>query len=128
MPAFYIVLQEKIPGVGGIGLEARGLSKNSDKLEMLAKQAHVVPLMSFFSADQGEMSEFLEDSGAGVKLPEEKWFPAEEGLKTIAALLKSLADARADADSGLSAELRQFQDVLLAARSRNIRWHLGIDY
>ncbi len=128
MPAFYIVPQEKIPGADAIGLEGRALSKHTDKLEVLATQAGVISLMNLFSAGEEEMAGFLVEGGADVNLPEEKWFPAEEGLKTIAALLKALADAPSIEGPVLSAELRQFQQVLEVAESRKVRWHLGIDY
>ncbi len=42
MPAFYIMLQEKIPGVDATGIEGRALCKHSDELEALARQAGVV--------------------------------------------------------------------------------------
>ena len=70
MPAFYIVLQEKIPGADAIGLEGRALSKHTDKLEVLAKQAGVISLMSLFSAGEEEMAGFLVEGGADVNLPE----------------------------------------------------------
>jgi hypothetical protein len=96
MPAFYIVLQEKIPGVDAAGLENFALSKHSVKLETLAKQADVTPLLNFFSADPEEMAGLLGEHSAGVKIPvqipEEKWFSPEEGLQTIGALLQSLAN------------------------------------
>jgi hypothetical protein len=128
MPAFYICLQEKIPGVDAAGLEGRALSKHSEKLEGLAKQAGVISLMHLFSASEEEMAGFLEEGGSVVNPPEEKWFSAEEGLKTIAALLKALAGARSIEEPALYAELTEFQQVLEVARSRNVRWHLGIDY
>jgi hypothetical protein len=128
MPAFYICLQEKIPGVDATGLEGRALSKHSEKLEVLAKQAGVISLMNLFSASEEEMAGFLEEGGSDVNPPEEKWFSAEEGLKTIAALLKALAGAPSIEGPALSAELTEFQHVLEVARSRNVRWHLGIDY
>jgi hypothetical protein len=128
MPAFYIVLQENIPAVDAIGLDNWALSKHSQKLETLAKQAGVAPLMNFFSADPEEMAGFLEEHGAGVNIPEEKWFPADEGLNTIAALLTALAESPSAESSTLAKELREFQRVLEAAQSRNVRWHLGIDY
>ena len=128
MPAFYIILQEKIRGVDATGLEGRALSKYSEKLEALARRAGVTSLMNLFSASEEEMTGFLEDHGSDVKLPEEKWFTAEEGLKTITALLGALADAPSNENSALAAELAQFRQVLQAAQSRNIRWHLGIDY
>jgi hypothetical protein len=130
MPAFYIVLQESIPGVDAIGLEGRALSKYSTRLEALAKQAGVRSLFDFFSANPKELAGFLEDhpEKETVTIPEERWFLAEEGLKTISALLKSLVEVPPAATSKVAKELKQFQHVLEVARSRHIRWHLGIDY
>jgi hypothetical protein len=128
MPAFYIMLQEKIPGVDATGIEGRALCKHSDELEALARQAGVVSLMNFFSVSGEEMNEFLEDHGNEVSLPEERWFTAAEGLKTVTALRAALANVPSRENSALAAELATFQQVLQAAQSRNIRWHLGIDY
>jgi hypothetical protein len=41
--------------------------------------------MNFFSAGEEETVAFLEDHDATVNPPEEIWFSAEEGLKTITA-------------------------------------------
>jgi hypothetical protein len=131
MPAFYIVLQQKISGVDATGLEGRALSKFSDKLEALAEQAGAKPLLSFFSATAADVMGLLDDDEAGkprIPIPEEQWFQAEEGLKTIAALLQSLADTPQPEGSRLTAELTEFQRVLQTAQARNIRWHLAIDY
>jgi hypothetical protein len=70
---------------------------------------------------------FLEDHDATVNPPAEKWFSAEEGLNTITALLRALAAVPSSGYAAITAELRQLQDVLRAAQSRNVRWHLGID-
>ncbi|HET6178270.1 MAG TPA: hypothetical protein VFE61_15150 [Candidatus Sulfotelmatobacter sp.] len=128
MPAYYIVLQQKIPGVDDIGLEGRALSKHNQKLEALAQEGGVTPLAHFFSVDPEEAAGLLGDHASEVDIPEETWFPAEDGLKTIAALLKTLVGAPPVERSALVGELKQFQQVLEAARSRDIRWHLGIDY
>lgn len=126
MPAFYIVLQEEIPGVDAIGLEGRALSKHSQELEALAKQTGVTPLMSFFSADPSELTGLLEEA-EGIDVPPLAWFEAEDGLKTIAALLRALESSQSSESSVLTGELAMFQRVLEAARSKNIRWHLAID-
>jgi hypothetical protein len=132
MPAFYIVLQEKIPGVDAAGLDNFALSKHTEKLETLAKQAGVTPLLHFFSPDPEEMAGLLGEHSAAVKIPvqipEEKWFSPEDGLQTIGVLLQSLANTLSAEGPTLEVELKEFQRVLQAARSRNIRWHLAIDY
>jgi len=131
MPAFYIVLQEKIPGVDSIGLEGRALSKHNLRLEALAKQAGVTPLVNFFSASENELAALLEDHlipDEALSKAKELWFSPEEGLRTIEELLRILAQQPSAENSALGAELMEFQRVLQAAQSRNIRWHLAIDY
>jgi hypothetical protein len=126
MPAFYIVLEEKTPGVDPVGLEGRALSKHSTELDALAKRAGVKPLLSFFSVEKDEAAEFLDAAAMaqlGIEIPDKQWFSAEDGLATISALLAAVA-----ADSAITRELREFQQVLEAARDRRIRWHLAIDY
>jgi hypothetical protein len=127
MPAFYIVLQKKISGFDGTALEGRALSKHSAQIDTLAKKAGVSPLINFFSADADEIADLVEEPNPAARIPNEKWFSADEGLKTIAALLKSLK-AKSAENSALMRELNEFQRVLEAAESRNIRWHLAIDY
>lgn len=130
MPAFYIVLQEKIPGADGIGLEGRALSKYNAKLEELAQHLGVRSLMSFFSTDEREVRELLGDEGAeklGSAIPNEEWFSAELGLTTISALLNALAMEPSPENSKLIKELNRFQRALEAAQLKKIRWHLAID-
>ena len=128
MPAVYIVLREQIPGVHANALEGRALSKYSSQLADLATKAGVRPLMSFFSADPDEMAGLLGEDAGEVTIPDETWFPAEDGLKTIAALLITLEKAPAPENAALITELSEFERVLEAARSHGVTWHLAIDY
>jgi hypothetical protein len=129
MPAFYIVLQESIPGVEVTGLGGRALSKYSRRLDALAKEAGVPPLLSFFSAEPEEVAGLLSDGrGKEVSIPEEHWFPARDGLKTVTALLASLSKLPPAESFALAKELEEFRQVLNTALSQNVRWHLGIDY
>jgi hypothetical protein len=129
MPAFYIVLEEKIPGVDAVGLEGRALSKHSDSLQALANEAGVTPLTSFFSVDKSEVEGLLGDAlGAGIEIPDKPWFPAAEGLRTISALLTAVGSRNTPESEKLMNELKEFKNVLDAAQARNVGWHLGIDY
>jgi hypothetical protein len=131
VPAFYIVLQEKIPGVDAVGLEGRALSKHNAKMETLAKTAGVTPLINFFSASETELVALFEDHlipEYAVSRAKEKWFPAEEGLRTIETLLEGLAWQSAPENPALIRELTEFQRVLQSAHAKTVRWHLGIDY
>jgi hypothetical protein len=130
LPAFYIVLQEKIPGVDSIGLEGRALCKHIDSLQAIVNQTGVKPLTSFLSFDKSEVEGLLGDTPekAGIEIPDKQYFPAADGLHTIAALLAAVAAQKTPDQEKLTNELREFKDVLSAAQARNVGWHLGIDY
>lgn len=130
MPALYIVLQQKIAGVDS-NIDNHALSKHSRQLESFAIEAGVKPLMSFFSVSPEEAADLLGNRGVAevdVQIPEEKWFEAEEGLKTLEALLRCLATTPSPENGVLAVELSAFQELLKIARSQHIRWHLAIDY
>lgn len=128
MPAFYIVLEEKIPGVDAVGLEGRALSRHSDSLQALANEAGVKPLTSFFSIDKSEVEGLLGEAVGEIEIPDKQWFPAAEGVRTILALLNAVGAQKPPDTEKLMNELQEFKNVLDAAHARNIRWHLGIDY
>src|SRR5437870_2557681 len=110
MPAFYIVLQQKIAGTD-FAIDNHALSKHIHQLDALANEAGVKTLMSFFSISPEEAADLLESPGAAepiVQIPEEKWFEAEEGLKTIESLLRSLRDSSSAENLALAAELGDF--------------------
>jgi hypothetical protein len=126
--SFYIVLQEKIPGVDGAQLEGRSLSRHSSELDVIAKQEGVMPLSSFFSAAREDVAGLLDGELPDSEIPKEQWFAAEDGLKTISALLRALKIETSPGNSTLVEELADFRKVLEAAQRRKVRWHLGTDY
>lgn len=130
MAAFYIVLQEEIPGVDAIGLEGRALCKHNARIEALAKGADTKPLGNFFSVSRDELLGLMDGDPTreSTKAAEETWFPAEEGLRTVDTLLKALAEQSAPENPTLVKELMEFHGVLESAKTQNVRWHLGIEY
>jgi hypothetical protein len=129
MPAFCIVLQEEIPGVDAVGLEGRALSKHNAKIEALAKAAGAKPLINFFSVGRDERLGLMDGHPIpeSMKAAEERWFSAEEGLRTIEILLEGLVGQSAPENPALVRELTEFQRILQSARAKMVRWHLGID-
>jgi hypothetical protein len=132
MPSYYIVLERTIPNFD-VYVNGNMLAKESDTLERLAKKSGVTPLLSFFSIDSEEVTSLVGDEGEtieklGGKAPKEQWFSAEDGLRTVRALVDSSQRTQSTAGEGLIAELREFERVLVAAHGHGIGWHLGIDY
>jgi len=128
MPSLYIVLEKKIPNID-IYVNGNFLS-NSKELEKLAKKSGVPSLISFFSTSPEEIADLMEkdvESLKGSPTYTEKWFAAEDGLRTVNALLENLGGFKGDRDK-VEAELQEFVRVLQLAQSNDIRWHLAIDY
>ena len=123
--ALYVVLEKEIPGLDTM-INGKTLSKAGERLAEVASQAGVRPLMEFFSMDPGDASGFLEGEGMGdIEIPPEQWFLAEEGLRTVRALL-----AEVERDPTLKSareDLAEFERVLDAAQKAGVRWHLAVD-
>src|SRR5947208_3470498 len=123
--ALYIALEKKIQDVDTI-IDGKMLSKAEKHLAKAAKRAGVRPLMEFFSVSADEAADLLGDDVAGIDIPAAQWFSAEEGLRTVDALL-----AEADASTRLRAakdDLLGCQRVLREAQKHGVRWHLAIDF
>ena len=123
--ALHIVLEKEIPGVDTI-IDGKMLSRAEKHLAGAAKRLGVRPLMEFFSVNPEEAAGFLESEGVEVEIPAEQWFSAEEGLRTVQALLgeaDSSSESRAAKDDLLGCER-----VLREAQKREVRWHLAIDF
>lgn len=120
--ALYIVLEKDIAGLDTM-IDGKALSRVEEKLAMEAQRLGVRPLMEFFSADPGELAEFL---GEDAEIPDGQWFSAEDGLKTIRALINimdtspELSDAKSD--------MLEMENVLKEAEKQGIKWHLAVDY
>jgi hypothetical protein len=130
MPAFYIVLEKEIPNTD-ISVNGNLLSKNSEALEQMAKQLGVETLMGFFSASLDEIASLMEVDVDSIKRNpkyQEKWFAAEDGLRTVNTLLENLFQFKMAEPDRVEADLREFAQVLELAKSNGIRWHLAIDY
>ena len=110
-------------------------SVEEDVLEQLAQRANVKPLMQFFSMPQGEWDDYVVDikdllDEDEVFDPQElTWFSADEGLKTVLALIAEidktpqlLAEPEAVID-----DLESMAAILTRLAEHGIRWHLAID-
>jgi hypothetical protein len=128
MPSLYIILEKKIP-VADTYVNGSFLSKYNDELDRIARRVGVQPLMEFFSISTEELSAIREEHDADPTRPcqphQEKWFTADEGLRTVTSLLEELPISWLDR---IEAELREFEKILQAAKAYGVRWHLGVDY
>ena|SRR5438128_1245306 len=123
--ALYIALENKIPELDTI-IDGKMLNGAEKQLAEVAQRLGVRPLMDFFSTSADEAADLLRDDVAGIEISAAEWFSADEGLKTIDALL-----AEVDASPELRAakdDLLGCQRVLREAQKRGVRWHLAIDF
>ncbi len=130
MPSYYVILEREIPNFD-VHVNGHGLSKDRDRLKQLAKGIGVKPLLSFFSVSQEELISLLNgavSADLNIKSEKEQWFSAEDGLRTVRALMDSLQKTQSTAREKLVSELREFERVLIVAHEQDIGWHLGIDY
>jgi hypothetical protein len=95
----------------------------------------VKPLIDFFSADENSMSLLIEE-GAGnpellQRLPPPQWYPAEDGVATVTALVAALrAEPQQLGPEGplVLAELDEYARVLKKTAERGLRWHLAVSW
>ncbi len=130
--AWYVVLEREIAGVDA-RVNGKALGRAGKVLEMLAKELGVPGLMQFYSAAPEELEGFLEDHGIeaqakGLKVPAQKWFDAEDGLRSVRALFRAGERNGVGSADRIVADLKEFEKVLERAKEAGVRWHLAVDY
>ncbi len=132
--SMYIVVEGEDPGYD-IYVNGRALARYENAVERLALDLGVKPLIEFFSADQASMSLLIEE-GAGnpelmKHLPPAQWYRAEDGVRTVAALVDALThDPQQLGSEGYAVlqELREYETVLRKTVDRGLRWHLAVSW
>ncbi len=95
----------------------------------------VKPLIEFFSADENSMALLIEE-GAGnpellKRLPPPQWYPPQDGLATVTALVAALRDEPQQLGTEgalVLAELEEYERVLLKTQEHGLRWHLAVSW
>lgn len=132
MTALFVVLERDISDFDPY-VKGRALSDSERKLEQLSKELNVTPLMNFFGQHPEDAAAFIEGEGGDpdeIDIPDEAWFDATDGLRTIETLLEHLGtnpDALPNTD-GVIAELKEWKTVLKRADAEGIAWHLEVEY
>ena len=130
--AWYIVLERRITGFNHI-VDGKALGRAEHTLDALADDLGVQRLMQFFSASPEELADFAGAQGLDlrenpIQTPSEKWFSANDGLKSVSALMEALEDKKIEHAGPIIQDLKEFKRVLDAAREDGVRWHLSIDF
>ncbi len=130
----YIVVEGDDPGYDTF-VNGSSLAQHEDAVERLALRLGVRPLIDFFSADENSMALLIEE-GAGNpdllrKLPPPQWYPAEDGVATVAALVEALRQEPQQLGSEgalVLAELEEYARVLKKTEERGLKWHLAVSW
>jgi len=132
--SMYIVVEGEDPGYN-IYVNGRVLARHENAVERLALSLGVKPLLEFFSADENSMALLIEEGGGNPeimkRLPPPQWYPADEGLRTVEALVAALdEDPHQLGSEGpeVLAELREYEAVLKKTVERGLRWHLAVSW
>lgn len=134
--ALYVVLSAGLEDVVDASMEGKALAHQADQLAKLAKSRGVPDLWSFHSESADDVAAFLESDGLEADaletpaLPAEKWFEPEAGLTTVRALLSGLEDEPSTVDDvdDVIEDLKQIERILVAAESRDGKFHLSVDF
>src|SRR5215471_18561507 len=122
--AFFIVLDRENPGFDTT-VNGKFLSQDSKRLEKVAKSLGIRPLEEYVSYSPDEARALMEDLGsspeeiAAVKLPEQQWFDAKQGLDFVPTLSKHLeANPKAVKNAkGVLADLEEYKEVFEKAQA-----------
>jgi len=132
--SMYIVVEGEDPGYN-IYVNGRTLARYESAVEKLALDLGVKPLLEFFSADENSMALLIEEGGGNPeimkKLPPPQWYAAEDGLRTVEALLVAVEEDPQQLGSEgreVLAELREYEGVLRKTVERGLRWHLAVSW
>jgi hypothetical protein len=132
--SMYIVVEGDDPGYD-IFVNGRALARHEDALERIALRLGVRPLIEFFSADENSMALLIEE-GAGNpelmrRLPPPQWYAADDGLKTVRALVGVLRDDPLQLGTEgplVLAEIEEYARVLERTVKAGLRWHLAVSW
>ncbi|MGE0085966.1 MAG: hypothetical protein AB7S75_16280 [Desulfococcaceae bacterium] len=129
--AWYIVSEKEIKGFDTF-VDGKAIAHADEKiLADIFSSLNVPPLMSFFSQNPEETGDFFDyEADIPENLPEEEWFSAADGLKTVRALtvhLQAHPESVAESEEILE-DLKEYERILSRFEKEGIRWHLAIDF
>lgn len=128
--AILVTLEKELPDTAAYTKSATGkaLARESDRLDTAARACRVTALTSLLSESQAALIEQLRAEGfdpSKMRLPPEQWFPAAEGLKTIATLIDHVTANlnQFKQPNPILRDLRAAEALLKAANAAAVRFH-----
>ena len=130
--AYYIALKDEIPGFDPF-VNGKAIAHADEKtIAKYCSALKVKPLTEFISQNPEELADFME--GEGIEAPdgppEEQWFEAKDGLKTVRALKQYLTDNPTALmnSKAVCDDLSEFETVLERIEKEGVLWHLAVDF
>ncbi|MHC1682855.1 MAG: hypothetical protein AB6733_07900 [Clostridiaceae bacterium] len=125
--SYYIILEKESKEID-LDVCGKGIAKDIEKLDKIAKKIGVIPLSNFYSINEESMLDLLGEDIESIDLPPESWFDANHGLKTVQALLDYVQNNNLDLNKNTIVDLMDFERILKAAVVENSKWYLAMDF
>jgi hypothetical protein len=125
-----VVLEQELPANAAPADTGKALLYFQRQIDELAERLQVPSLSGFFSRSPYDIAEYLRGQGVEPNfdhLPDEEWFDAAEGLRTVRAIIEELRTfpAAVPAPEKVVADLEDVERALILAESKGLRFHLG---
>jgi hypothetical protein len=129
--AIIVTLEKELPDAAAAYVKAKSgkaLARETDRIDSAARRVGVSQLTSFLSESQAKLIAELELDGfdpTKMRLPPERWFAPEEGLKAIQAITAHVAANLNDfkQPNPILRDLKAAEAVLEAAAIAGVKFH-----
>lgn len=125
--AYYVMLENEDNEID-IDMSGKGIAKDVELLDRIAKDMAIIPLSDFYSMDEESFLNLLDESDISMEMKDASWFNPKDGLKTVQSLLKYVTENDVKINKYTVTDLEDFERILKEAVSQNIKWHLAIDF
>jgi hypothetical protein len=125
VPTHFIVF-DKRQRRADMHFESGTLSRASSDIDILADRAGLKMLLDYTHVDLGEFASALPPGARQIP----QWFPAQEGLDWITAVIQALQKRPSATESPerVLADLARCREVLQRASAAGLRWRFGVDH
>jgi hypothetical protein len=124
-----VALQRDLPAVAGVAVDGKALIFRQRDLDAVAEMLALPALSSFVGSNPAAVAEYLRQQGLqpdDYPIPEEEWFAAADGLRTVRGLLEYLRtnpDAVFDSHH-IVRDLTAIEEILTAAERGQVDFYL----
>ena len=106
----------------------KALARESDRLDLAARRCHVMAITGMLSENPAVLAKQMQAEGfdpSKMRLPQEQWFAAADGLQTIRRLMEHVTANLNDFKfpNPILRDLRASQSLLATADAGGVRFH-----